>query len=160
MAVIAIIGVLAGVITVSVVSIKTRSRDKAAMVSMESTRLLTSKCLKSGLSDVRLGFPAPMWGEPDVMCYQIPPVTVVGFPEWPIVKDGWEYGWCTDSTCFYFCAPGYSGGSAPPFCPAGYDNYADGVCGGNRANGSFCYALRNGSKYIWCTETGCKKQGF
>ncbi len=143
MATIAIIGILAGIILVSVSSARERARDGAAYVTIASTQGAAFKCLTSGNSTAALkSIPAPSAG--GSIC------TVTGYPKWPSLGTGSDWGYADFSWCLL---------SDESDCSV----YSDGTCGGNRANGHFCYRFENSAdenRYVTCTQSGCVKSGF
>lgn len=145
MVTISILGILASVILVSVNGARTKSRDNATYTQITSTQSLAFKCLTSGIANVELRrAPAPDTGR-DICGASS------AYGTWPalVASTGWAYGngrfeWCS-------LVNGVS-------C-----NYQNGTCGGNRANGAFCYRFINSTdtnKRVTCTQNGCTKAGF
>jgi len=63
-----------------------------------------------------------------------------------ITQQGWY--WCTPNKTY----------TTHPVEPDSCGGFADTTCGQDRSKGSFCYALQNKDKFIWCTEKGCQKE--
>jgi len=141
--VICIIGILASVILVSIGSSREKAANNAALTSLKSTASAAYMCLTDG-GTPQLTSPA---GASTSMC------SVGAYSDWPdISRDGWSY----NNPDFIWCNPSYNNNSFPAPCGA----YNNGSCGGSSETGQFCYGLIKDTKHIWCTNTGCKKEGF
>jgi len=149
----AIIVMLVTVILVSIYSAKTKAADNATYTSMKTTANAAYMCLLTGTPGVRLSTPTDAILSPICMSGG---VGVAGYAPWPTLsKNSWIYGsgsFIGDG--FFWC--GLSNAPAPVFC----GNLVDGVCGQSSGSGSFCYGVRNGGKRVWCSQDGCRKDGF
>lgn len=169
--VIAIIGILAGIVLVSLANSRQSTKDVAVFKMMRGIVPMAAGCLLekprgAGVNQTtRINQPN---GANKIICQDLSGGGYLSdYPEWPLSKDsdgdtisdiietyGWRY--------YYWCVPGYDGDTRPGGC----GNYVNGTCGGTHGSGSFCFGVYNGStfatstKYIWCTEKGCKKSGF
>lgn len=152
--VIAIIGILASIVSVSLSSVRKKAKASSVFQSLNSVTPMAYKCLLKNVAGVYLFNPKVRPGvcsSPD------------GTGDWPDISGtGWDY-----ANNFWWCDPNYTGTTTPAMCQP----YQDGVCGGTSksytiANSGtkvgFCYKidLDSGSKHIWCTANGCQKQGF
>jgi len=157
--IIVIISILATVVLVSIFSSQTKAHDYSAFYSMRGTADISFACLESQLPNVRL---SPFDSANGSICIYNPGSGYVdgsGYSDWPdISSNKWEtnsgVSWPADG--FYWCSVNSSG----TVHPNGVSSYTDGVSGGSVSNGNFCYILKNGTKYIWCTQEACKKEGF
>ncbi len=155
--VIGILGILASIILVNMGSARTKARDNSVFTQIASTQSLVFKCLTSGVANVVIDSPDVA---PAGTTCSVSGVAVPGFSDWPtlITGNGWSY-----SSNFNWCTVGYSGATAPIGSNVNA-TYTNGTMGGSRETGKFCYRVRSGItapiKYIWCTENGCKKEGF
>jgi hypothetical protein len=101
------------------------------------------------------------------------------YPKWPDLTTG--IGWLTNgagsprlnrqelvaepdqvdggaaeiSKGWYWCTAGVSYSTYPKSC--GFYNLET-KCGADNATGSFCFALKNDRKFIWCTKDGCQRE--
>lgn len=154
--VIFIISLLASIVLVSIYKSKQKTRDLSTFSSLRSSAGPAFACLNSNLTGVALSPFDPLKS----MCIYNSAGTytaVEGYPNWPdISKNGWssQFLTSTSSNGFFWCAVGYTGINHPQDV-----GFYDGDHGGS-ANGSFCYMLKNEDRYMWCTEHGCRKEGF
>jgi len=152
--VIAIIGILASIILVSVSSGKTKAKDNAAMKTMSNIRASAQSCMiDTGIpgTNRRLGNNATVTVGTVPVCMSVVSLAWVhpaGYPSWPTLTGGWTLAAGNN----LYCAVESLAGA---ICGV-YSN----TCGGNTSTGKFCYRATNGTKVIWCTETGCRKSGF
>jgi len=166
--VIAIIGILAGIVLVSLKSVRVRANDNAVFQMMKGLQSAVSLCLYEN-AFAHMRFYVSGTSRPS-MCYRVDDVASPGyyllnFSKIPYMEDldedgimlleekyGWKFG--------NYCVPGYEGTTVRPSGCA----YSNGTCGGDYSSKKFCFLYRTRDdaprKYIWCTETGCKKQGF
>ncbi|TSD02350.1 MAG: Uncharacterized protein Athens071425_19 [Parcubacteria group bacterium Athens0714_25] len=167
--VIAIIGILASVVLVSLNSARQKTRDGAVLKMMRGVSASATLCLQERSTTItRINYPTN--ANSKIICRdQATGVYLPTYSDWPysgdldgngtydlIDKYSWRY--------YYWCTPGYSGTTDPGSC----GGYANGTCGGNYATGEFCYAVYSGgantaanhAKAVWCTEKGCGKSGF
>lgn len=154
---IAIIGILSSIVLVNLNGSKVKSRDRAVFTQIMSAQSVAYKCIRSSIPDVTLDSPISGAGAANTVCSTNSASAVAGYPDWPVLatNSGWTY---SDST-FHWCSTSSSLSTLPSGASISA-NYTDGSMGGARAIGRFCYRLTNGSKYIWCTQDGCAKQGF
>lgn len=168
--IIAIIAILAAIVLVSLSSSKRKARDMSALSTMSSAATAAYMCLSSGLPSVRLMPPNnPTYNS---MCVYNPgtgATEMEGIGDWgDLAEKGWPDGLRTTldeppDNGFYWCRTGVQYSAHPEAANVGeYGDHPDGIFGGNRANGGFCFMLLNehGAKSIWCTESGCRKSGF
>jgi prepilin-type N-terminal cleavage/methylation domain-containing protein len=150
--ILAIIVILASMIIASIISARNKSRGASALKSMRSVVVQAFPCLTSNLPGARL----TNMNSGAVLCAYVSG-PAVGYPNWPdISTSGWSSVYVTTNVDgFSWCPVGYAGNLHPS---AGA--YQDGVRGGSSVTGEFCYMLKSGPMYIWCTEDGCKKEGF
>jgi len=153
--IIAIIGILVTIVFVDLLSAKKKAQDNSAFTSFKSVAAPAFMCLSSGVPGVQLTDPESTAGTVSVCS---PPEE--GISAWP---DFSKYGWSntlsaslSDEKGFYWCDVNYNSDTAPSTIGA----YSNGSLGGTDSAGNFCFMLKNGDKYIWCTVTGCYKQGF
>jgi prepilin-type N-terminal cleavage/methylation domain-containing protein len=147
MAVIAIIGILASIITVSLSGARKNAKASSVLQSMTSVAPLAYKCLTRGTNSAKTLLNAG--NSASNICS-----STEGFANWPdIANTGWSYdnfSWC-NVTNHNDC-----------------NNYQDGRCGGDWDNKKFCYRITDGTgnncnnsdKCIQCTDQGCQKKGF
>jgi hypothetical protein len=105
------------------------------------------------------------------ICIDNKKAAVKSFPNWP---DMTQYGWSMshgvnvqNGDGFNWCSIGYSKNTHPTSMDVdetyGRRNKRGIVIGGD-STGKFCFVFSKAStspkKWIWCTETGCKKEGF
>lgn len=160
--VVIIIGILASVILVSLNNARQRARDNGALSSMKSVVSPAYVCLATtGIASAALTDPS----NPDSICKN----NTTGINITGISSKGWpdfdKYDWSktvslnpvTDTKGFYWCSPSTKLSDPRPITAG---NYSDGAWGGSVSSASFCYMLKSGSKYIWCTQDGCRKEGF
>jgi len=151
--VICIIGILTSIILSSIVYSRQKSRDLSTFSSMRSAAGPAFACLNSNLTGVEL---ASMDSSIGSICkYGMNKVD--GYPNWPdISKNGWsnQYQTNIDSDGFFWCPVKYTLSNHPTSVGSYGGTY------GGSADGSFCYMLKNGDRYMWCTENGCRKEGF
>jgi len=146
--VVAIIGILAGIILVSLSSAKQKSKDVAVLKMMLGTRGVASICYYSG---VAINWPTTL----NTIC--------AGNSLWPDISVN-SSGWVTNPGTPW-CRVNYIGDTHPVASDRS-GSYSNGTWGGDISTGHFCYIVKSGAwdaagtKYIWCTETGCKKEGF
>lgn len=151
--VIFIISLLASIVLVSITKSRQKARDLATFYSLRSTAGPAFACLNSNLEGVEL---TSMDESINSIC-KYGTTAVNGFPDWPdISKNGWSNRLLTDtnSNGFFWCGVGYTGTNHPNNV-----GFYDGEHGGS-AGGTFCYMLINDGRYMWCTEHGCRKEGF
>jgi len=173
--VIAIIGILASVVLVSLSSGRTKTKDAAVLRSLSSTVSTAFSCMideSVGVSR-RISWPNKSQAQNlnnDAICCN-GDSCLGSYPKWPDLS---KTGWGTEDTAasatynyFTYCTPGYTGNThpiAPNISSPEVWRYTEGTYGGNRNAGSFCFMLSPTSsgqtKWIWCTEAGCKKEGF
>lgn len=147
--VVAIIAILVTVLLVSLSGSQKKAQDNSAFTSFKSAAAPVYMCLMDGLN---LN-PDPSAG--NNICQGSDGV-------WP---DFTKYGWSnalgsgnsSDNNVFYWCSVDASNNSLPSSYGGAYQN---GVLGGDKEVGNFCFMLKNGSEYMWCTIYGCSKQGF
>jgi len=145
--IIAIIAMLASIILVSIYSAKIRAGDNAAFTSVKSSAPAAYMCLMNGTGG---NLTQPIDNSLPVICSS-GGAPVAGYPAWPsIVKSGWSYS-SSPGHGFFWC----SLINPPTECNPSIVN-----CGKSIISGNFCYGVKNGSKKIWCTESGCSKSGF
>ena len=147
--VISIIGILASVVTVSLVGGKKKAKDSSALQAASSVAPLAYKCMLNakGADSGRLTEPGA-----SSLCFG---ATANEFPAWPDISDtGWDF---ENSGKFGWCNVGFSDSGHPAL-----KEYNNGSIGGDRATGKFCFVLANSdpNRWIWCTENGCNKEGF
>ena len=157
--VIAIISILVTVILVNIFSARTKSNDMSVFYSMRGTADVAFACLTGRASGVALSSMESAYTS--ICIYDMGGVYAAdsSYSDWPDVsKDSWsgDLRYALGEDGFYWCNLGSSGVSHPTFVGA----YSDGSIGGWAAAGNFCYMLKNGDKYIWCTQSGCRKEGF
>lgn len=161
--VVAIIGILASIILAYMGGAKKDASDAAALSAAASTQPEAYRCLMKQLPAVRINSWGTNNGGP-AMCLYNPGsgnTTVPEFGTWPnITKTSggtWTYGG--------WCAVGSTGTTHPAIC----GTYTDKTCGGDKTLVKFCFAFSNSTttadyanatKWIWCTETGCYREGF
>lgn len=164
---ISIISVLASIVLVSLSFTKQKAKDASALASIRSTQAAAYRCLlRAGLNNIRL---KNINSANVLCCYNSSGIdcdtSVDGFPNWPdIANTGWGVSTVLDNTTvsdtgtvgWNWCTIGTN----DEVRPSSVGSYSDGSIGGSRKSGDFCYILKNGTRYIWCTETGCRKQGF
>jgi type II secretory pathway pseudopilin PulG len=158
--IICIIAILVTIIMTSLFSARTKSRGMSALSSLRSSTAQAFYCLSSGLPGARLNnFNSGV----SICQYNSGPAP--GYPNWPdISKSGWDTTFKTslagplNEQGFFWCPIGYKGGTHPTIV----GNYLDSTTGmgGSTSSDQFCYMLREEDRYIWCTEDGCKKEGF
>jgi prepilin-type N-terminal cleavage/methylation domain-containing protein len=173
--VIIIIGILAAVILVSLSSAKESANDKSTLMALRSITSSAYACLTS--EDTKLSYMTTTRN----ICTTKANVNVAGYEKWPDLS---KYGW-DNKTAGSFTTSGLTWRKGSNFvgwswCPIGWSSNSypniignfgfscggSQMCGGEDINGTnlsgrFCYALKKGAnKYIWCTEEGCKKEGF
>jgi prepilin-type N-terminal cleavage/methylation domain-containing protein len=142
--VVVIISILVSVVLVSLFSARNKAEDNSVFSSLKSVAAPAFTCLSSGISDVRLTDPNAGGG--NNICY---PPTIISDSTWPDpARYGYAFHWCNINT---------SDLTAPP---TSIGAYQDGVMGGDRAAGNFCFMMQEGSKTIWCVLNGCRKSGF
>lgn len=148
--VIAVIGILASIILVSLNNARVVSKDKAVLSIAKSVQSGALVCLTSG-KVARLGYA----GGPGVYQYICADANIgpeIGI--WPELynKYGWEnaHSWCDPRLGLDSFTSGVSG------C----GSYASGTCGGVYYAPDFCFFYRSGTKRIVCTEEGCLRIGF
>jgi len=145
--IISIIAILASVILVSMYSAKIKAGDNAAFSSVKSAAPVAYMCLMNGTGG---NLTQPTDGSLPIICSS-GGVPVVGYSAWPsITERGWNYN-SSSGHGFFWC----SLINPPTECNLSMVN-----CGESNLSGSFCYGVKNGSKKIWCTESGCSKVGF
>lgn len=151
--VVAIIMILVTILLVSMSGSRKKAMDNSAFTSFKSAAAPVYMCLTSSL-DLN---PSPSAG--NNICNDTAATDAV----WP---DFSKYGWSNDLTSgnptdpnnvFYWCSVDSTNSSVPTNAS---DQYEDGIFGGDKATGNFCFMMKNGDEYMWCTLTGCSKQGF
>jgi len=147
-----IIGILVSVVLVSLINAKNKSQDNSVFTSFKSAVPAVFTCLTSGSPGVQLFDLQNNAGQS--ICTD---PLATGDARWP---DFSKYGWSNEKNGdpgFYWCRLGSTGpGPLISTSPV----YVNGNFGGMRITGNFCIMLKKDSKYIWCTEEGCKKEGF
>jgi len=140
--VVAIIAILATVLLVSMNGSRKKAQDNSALTSFKSAAAPVYMCLTSGL----LLNAVPAAGQP------ICPGDDAVWPDF--TKFGWSNTVSTnlsDNQGFYWCDVTSDNSSIPALT---------GTVGGDKTSGNFCFMLKNGDEYMWCTISGCSKQGF
>jgi prepilin-type N-terminal cleavage/methylation domain-containing protein len=158
--VVAIIAILVSIVLASIFSARVKSQKMSVFYSMRGTADVSFTCLGVQLPNVRLSsFDDLSHGS---ICIYNPGAGYVdapGYSDWPdIKKSGWSTDLKTNLTQdgFFWCSVFSTGTSHP----TNVGSYSDGTYGGAASSGNFCYMLKNGSSYIWCTQEGCRKEGF
>lgn len=158
--VIAVIGILASIVLLSLSAAREKARSTAALQSLSSVKTPAYRCLTEGASNYRIG--AAYWtGTNNSICATSSTNAITNYGQWPDIS---EYGWSetfvsnANSDGQWWCTPGYNGGSAPTSC----GNYSDGSCGGEQGPGDFCFGFTNTTDAvrIWCTSAGCSKESY
>lgn len=157
--VVIIIGILASVILVSLNSARQKARDNGMLSSMKSVVSPAYVCLATtGIASAALTDPS----NADSICKDnngnITGISSKGWPDFD--KYDWSKTVLSDlsqTKGFYWCSPSTKLSDPRPVTVG---PYADGSMGGSVSAASFCYMLKSGSKYIWCTQDGCRKEGF
>jgi prepilin-type N-terminal cleavage/methylation domain-containing protein len=154
--VVAIIGILASVVMVSLHQARQKAADLSVFYSVRSAAGPAFACLDTGLSGVMLSAPSDIVHN-SICIYSSGDVN--GYSDWPdVTKNAWKmniaatYG----DDGFYWCRVGYNSNIPPGALDVG--SYGSGF--GGSTSPSFCYMFKNNNKYIWCTEEGCRKEGF
>jgi prepilin-type N-terminal cleavage/methylation domain-containing protein len=141
--IVAIIGILVSIILVSMLGSKEKAQDNSAFTSFKSVAAPAFMCLTGG--------PGAQLTNPPTENYNICNIPAVPDSNWPdLTKTSWKYA------DFSWCSPESSG----ELLPSLRGSYQDQVYGGDSVTGDFCFMMKNGEKYMWCTITGCRKQGF
>ena len=152
--VIFIISLLASIVLISISKSRQKARDMSTYYSLRSTAGPAFACLNTNLVGVEL---TSMDEQAIKSICKYGTTAVEGYPNWPdISKNGWSSRFLTDtnSNGFFWCPVGYAGITHPENV-----GFYDGEHGGS-ASGTFCYMLINDGRYMWCTEHGCRKEGF
>ncbi|MFA6485670.1 MAG: type II secretion system protein [Parcubacteria group bacterium] len=147
--VIAIIGILASIVLVSLSSARTKAKDNSVFSVTRSVQSGSVLCLADG-SVQRLGYVGGT-GIYQYICANATAGPQIGV--WPNLA---QYGWANS---FTWCDPRQSlnnWSSGVSSC----GGYANGTCGGTYNAPDFCFYTTNGSKHVVCTEEGCLKIGF
>jgi prepilin-type N-terminal cleavage/methylation domain-containing protein len=148
--IIAIIGILFSVVLVSLGNAKEKAQNNSAFTSFKSAIPAAFTCLTNGEEIVRLN--SPIVG--NSICSN---PLAVGNATWPdFSKYGWSNAINGNPAGFFWCDINSSG----PAHPVSTGSYENGRFGGTAKGGDFCIMLKRDNKYIWCTEEGCKKEGF
>jgi hypothetical protein len=58
---------------------------------------------------------------------------------------------------FYWCQLNSGADASHPTSVGIYQNES---YGGGNSSGEFCFMLKKEDMYIWCTSTGCRREGF
>lgn len=141
-----IIGILVSIILVDLSETRKEAQDNSTFTLLKSAASPVYMCLSSGMD-----ITAPPTTNSNI-CSNSSAVDA----KWP---DFTKYGWSNDVSSgndngFYWCDVNAVGDSLPGMSIA----YTDGSMGGDKATGNFCFMLKNGSKYMWCTVYGCYKR--
>lgn len=160
--ILAIIGILATIVVFNVFSARVKSHNMSIFYSMRGTADVSFACLSSQLPAVRLSvFDDATHNSICMYNSGGSYVDAPGYSDWPdILKNGWSDDLKTSSPPaedgFYWCSISSTGA----IHPTDVGIYEDGTRGGSTASGNFCYMLKKGTSYIWCTQEGCRKEGF
>jgi type II secretory pathway pseudopilin PulG len=139
--IIAIIGILVSVVLVSLMSGRDKAQDNSAFTSFKSLAAPAYMCLTSGENLTLPNINYNICSNPNAVSGSI----------WPeFVRTGWNYD------DFLWCAPNLT----YEFLPSSCGVYNNGTCGGDNGTGNFCFGVKKGSKSMWCTINGCRKEGF
>jgi len=140
-----IIGILVSVAMVSLMGARNKSQDVSAFTTFKSIAGPAYMCLMSG-EDLKSD-PAESPTVGGDLCEN---PTAANGAIWPDLDT--KLGWGK----IKWCLPTYDIDSAHPNTTCNYNNPS---CGGDNS-GNFCFVAQKGSKYMWCTLTGCHKEGF
>jgi len=150
--IVCIIGILVSVIMVGLMNAKKKSQDVSALTTFKSIASPAFMCLNSGIATVDLRN-NPIAG--NNICNSAIPTPNSVWPDFS--KYGWTNALAGGTNSFYWCNVNATGSALPATMST---TYTSGSVGGSRSTGDFCFMIRNGTKYMWCTLKGCYKQGF
>lgn len=169
--VIAIIGILASVVMVNIFGARDDAKDAAVIAAFSSVQPEVVRCLFK-IGSGAFSNPARLCNVNNSLvfcaydssgsCDSSSPLPGFENSKWP-VADSW--GWSSSSGAIS-SGTSLAGQKGWAWCPYSSDNntrptVATGFGSGvDSSSGQFCFVLANGAKFIWCTETGCKKEGF
>lgn len=147
--ILAVIVILVSIILVNIIGSREKAQDNSIFTTFKSAASPAYSCFMGDTPGVTLTAPNATGG--NSICN--PAVINAVWPDFS------RYGWSGDSTDpdkrFYWCDVNSDGSVVPAT-----GSYNGTTMGGNGSTGSFCFMLKNGSKYMWCTSRGCRKEGF
>jgi hypothetical protein len=149
-------------------------KDNDAFNALNNIVQPASSCLKTKITVGRARYLTKLTSPADRkggICIDDRGTVVKSFPNWPDVA---QYGWSANPGVnvqngdgFNWCSIGYSKSIHPTSMDVD-KNYGSknrrGITIGGDSTGKFCFVFSKASatpkKWIWCTEAGCKKEGF